>query len=86
MAWTNTLILDKTTGFATAVIPWENPVWADAAKTTITVTMHHPVFGAIPFTIDPNDTGASFDVKQLFDAITAAETATPGTIAAYPGP
>ena len=85
MAWINTDILDAN-GIAVAVIPWQAPVWADAAQKTINVTRHHPVFGAIPFTVDPTDTGAGFDVKQLFDAITAAATAGTVTIGAYVAP
>lgn len=78
MAWQNTIITDPA-GFAVAVIPWQAPVWADQAQTKIDVTRHHPVYGDIPFTVDPADTGTGFDVAQLFDAITAADAA--GTVA-----
>ena len=27
----------------------------------------HPAYGWIPFTCDPSDTGASFDVRKLYD-------------------
>jgi hypothetical protein len=27
----------------------------------------HPEYGWIPFTCDPNDTGAQFDVRELYD-------------------
>lgn len=80
MAWTNTVILDAN-GAGVAVIPWQSPVWADAAQTRVNVTRDHPVLGSIPFTVDPTDTGAGFDVKQLYDAIVAA-----GSIGAYVAP
>ena len=86
MTWINTVITDAATGYAVAVIPWQAPVWADAAQTSITVTRHHPVFGAIPFTVNPADTGAGFDVKQLFDAIKAEATAGTVSIGAYVAP
>ena len=37
--------------------------------------IEHPDYGWIPFTCDPNDTGAAFDVVALFDAM-AADPAT----------
>lgn len=37
--------------------------------------IEHPVYGWIPFTCDPTDTGAAFDVVALYDAM-AADSAT----------
>jgi hypothetical protein len=37
--------------------------------------IEHPDYGWIPFTCDPTDTGAAFDVVALFDAM-AADSAT----------
>lgn len=87
MSWTNTIITDPS-GFAVTVIPWQNPVWADQAQTRIDVTRHHPVYGDIPFTVDPADKSAGFDTQQLFDAITAADAAGTVSIGAWvdPGP
>jgi len=33
---------------------------------TIDCEINHPIYGWIPFTADPNDTGAHFDVAELF--------------------
>jgi hypothetical protein len=35
--------------------------------------IEHPKFGWIPFTCDPNDTGAAFDTKELFDRMVASK-------------
>lgn len=43
--------------------------------------VEHPKFGWIPFTCDPNDTGAAFDTKELFDRMKASNT-----VAAYVPP
>jgi hypothetical protein len=36
--------------------------------------INHPVHGWIPFTCDPTDTGAAFDVIALYDAMAADPT------------
>lgn len=33
--------------------------------------INHPVYGWIPFTADPSDTGATFDVAALYDSLAA---------------
>ncbi len=43
--------------------------------TRINCEIDHPTYGWIPFTCDPTDTGAAFDVVALFDAM-AADSAT----------
>lgn len=43
--------------------------------------IEHPKLGWIPFTCDPNDTGASFDTKELFDRMVES-----GTVLAYVPP
>lgn len=43
--------------------------------------IEHPKFGWIPFTCDPNDIGAAFDTKELFDRMAASNT-----VAAYVPP
>ena len=45
------------------------------ANGLIDCEIEHPVYGWIPFTCDPSDTGAAFDVVVLFDAM-AADPAT----------
>lgn len=57
------------------------PVWADDMQSAVNITLVHPVFGPIPFTCDPTDTGAGFDTSILFARITAA-----GGIAPYVAP
>jgi hypothetical protein len=41
------------------------------ANGLIDCEIEHPVYGWIPFTCDPTDTGAAFDVVSLFDAMAA---------------
>ena len=36
--------------------------------------IEHPFHGWIPFTCDPSDTGAAFDVVELYDAMSADPT------------
>lgn len=48
---------------------------------TIDLEINHPVYGWIPFTANPNDTGAEFDVSTFF-----AEVAQSGTVAEYVEP
>lgn len=43
--------------------------------------IEHETYGWIPFTCDPNDTGASFDTKALFDRMVSN-----GTVAPYVPP
>lgn len=44
------------------------------ANGTIDSEIDHPDFGRIPFTADPNDTGAQFDVAAMFAAMVADPT------------
>jgi len=44
---------------------YRNPVFA--ASGAIDCEIEHPVYGWIPFTCDPNDTGAEFDTATLFE-------------------
>jgi hypothetical protein len=37
------------------------------ASKSIDCELNHPVYGWIPFTADPNDTGAEFDVVELYN-------------------
>ncbi|KEP71766.1 hypothetical protein DL1_00415 [Thioclava dalianensis] len=80
MDWNNTEI-SATERYAAAIVEWKSPVFANAQGSLIDITMNHPIFGAIPFTLDKNDLHAEFDTAQLFDAITAA-----GNIAPYVAP
>ncbi len=58
---------------------WRNPKWT--ADGRIDCEIMHPQFGWIPFTLDPSDTAAGFDVAGLDAAIRAA-----GGIAPYVPP
>jgi hypothetical protein len=44
-----------------------NPIYT--ADGRIDCEIEHPQYGWIPFTCDPNDTGAEFDTAALFDAM-----------------
>lgn len=44
---------------------YRNPKFV--AENTIDCELDHPEYGWIPFTCDPDDTGAMFDVKELFN-------------------
>jgi hypothetical protein len=46
---------------------YRNPVFN--AFGTIDCEIEHPRFGWIPFTCDPNDTGAAFDPAELFETM-----------------
>ena len=52
---------------------YRNAKYLDGAK--IDCEIEHPTYGWIPFTCDPTDTGAAFDVVALFDTM-AADPAT----------
>lgn len=41
------------------------------AGVAIDCEINHPVYGWIPFTADPSDTGAAFDVASLYAALAA---------------
>jgi hypothetical protein len=43
---------------------YRNPVFT--ATGTIDCEIEHPVYGWIPFTCDPKDSGAQFDTAELF--------------------
>ena len=49
---------------------WRNPI--RNASGTIDVEINHPVYGWIPFTADPEDTGAAFDVTALVAEVEGA--------------
>jgi len=51
---------------------FRNPKFINAQNTQIDCEINHPNFGWIPFTCDPNDTGALIDVKSLFAQMIAA--------------
>lgn len=44
---------------------FRNPIFVDEKQIRIDCEINHPQYGWIPFTCDPNDTGALFDVKEL---------------------
>ena len=52
---------------------YRNAKYLDGAR--IDCEINHPTFGWIPFTCDPTDTGAAFDVVALYAAM-AADSAT----------
>lgn len=52
---------------------YRNAKYLDGAR--IDCEINHPTYGWIPFTCDPTDTGAAFDVVALYDAM-AADSAT----------
>lgn len=52
------------------------------ANGNINCEIDHPIYGWIPFTCDPNDTGTEFDVAALY----AALNADPDTAAYAPEP
>lgn len=58
---------------------WRNPAFN--AVGTIDCEVYHPTYGWVPFTVDPADDGAAFDVAALDASIRAA-----GGIAAYAPP
>lgn len=51
---------------------YRNAKYLDGAR--INCEIDHPTYGWIPFTCDPTDTGAAFDVIALFDAMAADPT------------
>lgn len=58
---------------------YRNPIFTASGR--IDCEISHPVYGWLPFTVDPADVGADFDVAGLDAAIRAA-----GGIAAYAPP
>ncbi|MBI1220144.1 MAG: hypothetical protein GC186_16525 [Rhodobacteraceae bacterium] len=72
---------DQTDAPAPAFPAFRAPAYADAGGARINLEIEHPVFGWIPFTLDPADTGADFDTAAMAAAVTAA-----GGIAAYVAP
>jgi len=46
---------------------YRNPVFT--ANNAIDCEIDHPTYGWIPFTCDPNDTGAAFNTAVLYDAM-----------------
>ena len=49
--------------------------WRNAKKTRdgkIDVELEHPSYGWVPFTIDPADKGAEFDVAELYRDVMAS--------------
>jgi len=55
------------------------------AGVAIDCEINHPVYGWIPFTADPSDTGAAFDVASLYAAL-AADPSTLEYVAPPPAP
>lgn len=62
-------------------LEWRKPKWccphsSRGAHCRLDIEINHPTYGWIPFTLDPDDQGAQFDTKALFEHITttAAET------------
>lgn len=51
---------------------FKNQKFANQQNSQINCEINHPEFGWIPFTCDPNDTGALIDVKSLFAQMIAA--------------
>lgn len=51
------------------MMEYRNPTYTRTGL--IDCEINHPVYGWIPFTVDPEDTGAQFDVKELYDRIIA---------------
>ena len=49
------------------MIEYRNPQYNSTGL--IDCEINHPDFGWIPFTVNPADTGAQFDVKAFYDAI-----------------
>ena len=62
---------------------YRNSKYLDGAR--IDCEINHPVHGWIPFTCDPTDTGAAFDVVALYDAM-AADPATAAYVYVPPEP
>ena len=62
---------------------YRNSKYLDGAR--IDCEINHPTFGWIPFTCDPTDTGAAFDVVALYDAM-AADPATAAYVYVPPEP
>lgn len=58
---------------------WRNPAFTASGR--IDCEIEHPVFGWLPFRLDPEDTGAEFDVAGLHAAILEA-----GGVAPYVPP
>jgi hypothetical protein len=54
---------------------FRNPVYT--ANTWISCEIEHPTLGWIPFLADPNDTGAEFDVAELYDRMTRSPSIQP---------
>ena len=52
---------------------FRNPAYN--AYGTIDCEINHPQYGWIPFTADPNDTGAAFDVAEVFAELGATAAA-----------
>lgn len=62
---------------------WRNAAFNSAGS--IDCEINHPSFGWIPFTVDPSDTGANFDVAAL-DADIRAHGNIPAYVAPTPDP
>jgi hypothetical protein len=54
---------------------FRNPVYA--ANNWIMCEIDHPVYGWIPFLADPLDTGAEFDVAELYDRMSRSPSIQP---------
>lgn len=78
---TQMALLKNTAGAVVMALAYDAPIWVDAAMTRINLTLYDPNWGALPFTLDPADTGARFDAKAAFAAVLAN-----GGIGAYVAP
>ena len=54
---------------------FRNPIYTNNNR--INCEIDHPVYGWIPFTADPLDTGAEFDVADLYDRMTRSPSIQP---------
>ena len=54
---------------------FRNPVYA--SNNWINCEIEHPTLSWIPFLADPNDTGAEFDVAELYDRMTRSPSLQP---------
>jgi hypothetical protein len=63
---------------------YKNPEWS--SETTIDCEVNHPKFGWVPFTCNPSDVGAVFDVSSLFNLMKVDKTTVKFTAPPTPDP
>jgi len=61
--------------FEDSIMEYRNPKRFN--DTLIDCEINHPIYGWIPFTCDPNDTGAMFDVAELHARLDADPSTIP---------